>query len=381
MAKKLYEEEDIRAIACAIRTKCGTDCTYKVCDMAAAIETIQGEGGGSGGDYNILVSENADGTQSFAITDAGEGEATKLVTKTITSNGTYVAKNDGADGYLSVTVGVPVDVVEPTGTITIKSNGTHNVSSYAEAVVDVQRQPLLQNKTVNVNGVYTADAGYDGLGTVTVAIDTASVTPPAIGFVPTAYNENGLMTEGTWYGTKVGDSAFYYNRTLTNIVFNDAVTEIQNSAFSYTFGLTGLTELPDTITTIGGSAFYSCYAPLTKLPASLTTLGGTAFRQSKITIRNIPAGVTEIPQNCFYWCSGITSMTLHSNITTIGSSSFYKNENLTMVTFKGTPTSIDSSAFSSCTNLKTINVPWASGAIAGAPWGATNATINYNSTV
>jgi hypothetical protein len=48
------------------------------------------------------------------------------------------------------------------------------------------------------------------------------------------------------------------------------------------------------------------------------------------------------------------------------------------LTFKGTPTSISTTAFGSCTNLKTINVPWAEGAVAGSPWGATAATINYN---
>ena len=50
------------------------------------------------------------------------------------------------------------------------------------------------------------------------------------------------------------------------------------------------------------------------------------------------------------------------------------------MTFEGTPTSIASSAFSNCVKLTTINVPWAEGAVANAPWGATNATINYNYT-
>jgi len=50
------------------------------------------------------------------------------------------------------------------------------------------------------------------------------------------------------------------------------------------------------------------------------------------------------------------------------------------LTFNGTPTSIASNAFGNCTNLRTINVPWAEGAVANAPWGATNATINYNYT-
>lgn len=40
MAKKLYEESNIQAIANALRGKCGTTCGYKTCDMAAAIESI-----------------------------------------------------------------------------------------------------------------------------------------------------------------------------------------------------------------------------------------------------------------------------------------------------------------------------------------------------
>ena len=41
---------------------------------------------------------------------------------------------------------------------------------------------------------------------------------------------------------------------------------------------------------------------------------------------------------------------------------------------------VDAKILFGCTNLTTINVPWAEGAVAGAPWGATNATINYNYT-
>lgn len=412
MAKKLYEEEDIREIANALRGKCGTTCGYKVCDMAAAIETIQNDGG----DYDITVTENEDGTQSFAIVDAGVKEPVKLITKTIMSNGTYVAADDEADGYVSVTVdvgetvlenlsvitngtytppegvdgynnitvevkpnlstlsvtangtyipptgtdgynSVTVDVVGavlgPEGSTTITTNGTHDVYNYAEAVVNVQ--PVLQDKTVTANGVYSADEGYDGLGVVTV--ETQAAVIPETGFVPSEYT-NGLMTNGTWYGTKVSDSAFYEWRYLTDVTFNDTVTEIGEYAFYYVTALTGLTELPDTITTIGNSAFYSCDAPLTKLPDSLTTLGDYAFRQSEISIQEIPSGVTEIPSGCFYWCSNLTSITLHSNITSIASNSFGHNND----------------------TLTTINVPWAEGEVANAPWGATNATINYNYT-
>ena len=62
----------------------------------------------------------------------------------------------------------------------------------------------------------------------------------------------------------------------------------------------------------------------------------------------------------------------------LGSSAFYSCTGLTSITFNGTPTSIDSTTFNLCTNITSIRVPWSSGAIAGAPWGATNATITYD---
>ena len=71
---------------------------------------------------------------------------------------------------------------------------------------------------------------------------------------------------------------------------------------------------------------------------------------------------------------------ISSGIMSIGAFGFQNCTGLTSLTFEGTPRSIDSSAFNGCTNLTTINVPWAEGAVANSPWGATNATINYNYT-
>jgi len=49
------------------------------------------------------------------------------------------------------------------------------------------------------------------------------------------------------------------------------------------------------------------------------------------------------------------------------------------VYFKNTPSLINSNAFKGMTHSSVnIYVPWAEGAVANAPWGATNATIHYN---
>ena len=104
--------------------------------------------------------------------------------------------------------------------------------------------------------------------------------------------------------------------------------------------------------------FYGCTnLALTSLPAGITIIGMDAFHNcTNLALTSFPAGITIINNNAFNGCTGLTS-----------------------ITFEGTPTEkIASNAFKGCTNLTIINVPWAEGAIAYAPWGATNATINYN---
>ena len=58
--------------------------------------------------------------------------------------------------------------ITPTGTKQITQNGTHDVTQYANANVNVQ--PNLQSKTATENGTVTPDSGYDGLSSVVVNV-------------------------------------------------------------------------------------------------------------------------------------------------------------------------------------------------------------------
>ena len=118
-------------------------------------------------------------------------------------------------------------------------------------------------------------------------------------------------------------------------------------------------EVPEEVTVIGASAFNGCSKLKTiKMHDGVTSIKSYAFNACQILkLSEIPAGITEIQTNAFVLCRSITSLT-----------------------FKGTPTTINATAFNSCDNLVTINVPWEEGEVANAPWGATNATINYNYT-
>ena len=75
--------------------------------------------------------------------------------------------------------------------------------------------------------------------------------------------------------------------------------------------------------------------------------------------------------------TALTSFTIPANCVIIEDKAFNGDTSLTSVTFVGQPTSIHTTAFQGCTALTNMYVPWADGAVNGAPWGATNATIHY----
>ena len=97
---------------------------------------------------------------------------------TFSSNGTYLASADGFDGYK----GVIVEVDPPTGTKNITTNGTHDVSNYATANVDVAMPTIMsETKTITSNGSYDAlDDGVAGYSHVVVDVqDSGNVQPMA----------------------------------------------------------------------------------------------------------------------------------------------------------------------------------------------------------
>lgn len=142
---------------------------------------------------------------------------------------------------------------------------------------------------------------------------------------------------------------------ITSFTFPKGIKKIGICAFRYCD--IKITELPDTITEFANNAFEECGIRLTKLPANLVRIGNSVFSWCNITVKQIPSGVNFIGDYAFNCCNALTE-----------------------ITFMGKPSTISGTAFNACANLTTINVPWAEGEVANAPWGATNATINYNYT-
>ena len=233
---------------------------------------------------------------------------------------------------------------------------TNNVENFSNAIIDPITSTLLNQLDSDfVAENIKKDVDLFGLVGTLEAGGSSAIEP----YIEENYNSSQQLTAAVLHGhSNIRNYAFYYCSGLTSVTIPNNVTSIGHYAFYYCSSLTSIT-IPNNVTSIGNYAFCRC---------------------SRLTSVIIPNNVTSIGNYAFKSCSGLTNMMIPDSVTSIGNYAFQSCSSLTSVTFKGTPSSISSSAFSSCSALNTINVPWAEGTVSDAPWGATNATINYNYT-
>ena len=99
----------------------------------------------------------------------------------------------------------------------------------------------------------------------------------------------------------IGDLSEFQNKTfiIPPEVNGVPLKSIESSAF-YGMGLSGWTVvIPDTVTTIGSSAFSQNGIANINMPSNLKTIGGSAFYSNNIKTLNIPASVTSIGELAF----------------------------------------------------------------------------------
>ena len=150
----------------------------------------------------------------------------------ITKNGLYFAADVAA---VNVNGPIPDGYIKPSGTLNIDKNGSYDVTEKAGVVVAVpDRAVVLQDKTVTENGTYTADSGYDGLGTVTVQV---------------ASSGGGVDDE------EVEAYAGLFNNTTVNFE-SDKITKLSKYAFAYRTSLKTL-SLPN-LKSSNERAFANC---------------------------------------------------------------------------------------------------------------------------
>lgn len=189
--------------------------------------------------------------------------------------------------------------------------------------------------------------------------------------------------------TEIGECAFHECTGFDgNLIFakDSQLTSIGKGAFGATWWnndgpkFTGNLELPESLKTIGESAFYKCdFTGSLTIPNSVTSIGAYAFREcdfdGALTFAagcqlteiknhtfwdvpfsgnlNIPEGVTSVGEEAFQSANGIISfsggtLTLPDTLTSIGKQAFYECEFGGQITLPDGLTAISDFAFYRC---------------------------------
>ncbi len=134
------------------------------------------------------------------------------------------------------------------------------------------------------------------------------------------------------------------------------VTQIANDAFRGYVKITKVV-LPDTVTSIGQSAFLGCTALTSFEAGKITAIPDAAFSGcTALTDVKLPEGLTEIGYRAFSGCKALTAVSIPTTVEKIYHYAFADCTALTSFGVKS-DLSVYANAFSGCTALKTISTP------------------------
>ena len=336
-----YLTETKNAIKTAITAKGGAvNDAMPFREYANAIMGIPQEGGGGGSgiiDVTELPTENIDENAVYRVAENVQIEKTEAYR---VSGGYVTSVGDVVAGW-----GVPAS----------------NIHKYVVDELPTDMKPSDVESFTELNFYFLRTDGkvymhISGHGVITLAIMLFQDPSYDKGFTENVYaeTEDGIYTTLEAYKEVVR----WFTRKAGNWEEITAYTIVTNAhGFTNTFVLSGK------VTTI--NAFVS---------GDIEELDESWF------VRPDGSEVLRIREYMFYGTK-LKRAVIPRYIISLGREALgYCNE-LTTVTFKGRPAGgINEYLFVGCHNLTTINVPWSEGEVERAPWGATNATINYNYT-
>lgn len=365
------------------------------------------------GDLAIGEYGDYDDTYLMILVSVSDGKGNSILKSLNFSEGVLESISDA---YL-------VDAEAGQVTATVNTNTSYKVTCTAPWLSYIQTKAVREDQlsfsyTANESGKYRA-AIVNLKNDLEQTIETFSIVqraPETTGNV--VFADATVKNACVSRYDKDGDGELSYDEAavVTDVrdLFKDVVGKVTSfDEFQHFISVTEIPEnflldarllesivLPESLKTIGGSAFENCVAlkeivlpegvvygsdyneitswfegceNLTKavLPSTLTKLPYYCFNKCRsLQSVNIPEGVKQIPNSCFRNCSSLQSIELPSTLISISASGFYGCSSLKSITLPEGFTFEDVDvhdgsdysrysdyAFADCTSLETVSLP------------------------
>ena len=357
------------------------------------------------GNWNITANSELPLNMGVKLSKQSESAKSKIATIGFTID--WASDNSG--GNEPDPEPVPVTV-----TFITDGNGTLE----GETTVTINKGETAPFPTVNPNADYILDHWEDSDGNIVTANTTftknTEIHPIFIWVDPNPSNGLDLSTdEATSLGftfapfdtglviTAFENKQFKSEINIPEQIGDFKVLKLGDNLFLNQTNITKVT-MPDSVKVVGTGVFMGCNNLVSvKLSNRIEVLSGDTFRNcSKITSVELPESLYNIRYSAFQNCNSLKEIVIPDKVHYITGSAFADCTNLESIQLPNELNSMeDGNTFSGCTNLKSITIPSSTeklnsftfhnssittinihkpmNSISGAPWGATNATVNW----
>lgn len=157
--------------------------------------------------------------------------------------------------------------------------------------------------------------------------------------------------------TSIGVNAFYSCGNLAEVEIPSSVEFINYGSFAYCINLNKI-NISEGVKTIGERAFAGCgVLSEINLPSSLAEIGEFSFSSCGFVSFTFPKQFKVVPEGMLSSCKKLTTVIFEGDITEIGAQAFAICDALTSFTIPDTVTKIGEGAFDNCNNLETVTLP------------------------
>ena len=166
--------------------------------------------------------------------------------------------------------------------------------------------------------------------------------------------------------TNIGKGTFANCSSLADVVIPDGVTSIGNNAFMSCSSLEYI-SIPKSVICLNGNPFFNWNGKLECLSPNFIYEDDVlfnkdkskiiSFRNQKLTSYVIPDSVTSIGDSAFYGCRLLSNIVIPNSVTSIGDSAFKGCKSLGSLVIPNSVTNIGKGAFKWCKSLVEIVIP------------------------